>query len=700
MSSLDVEAPHNRSEFDPWLIIHSLRRHLPVFAGILIVFLLLAFGLTSLQKPMYTSQISILVDSRPKEIVATSTETNTAPMAAMDLETQVAVLMSPVMAKRVADKLNLKSLPEFDYPDVKPEEILVGRVDAQRSGATYVIILSVRDRDPKLAARIAQAYGEAYIGKQIQDKSNSNDAALTWLDGRLATLRAQAESDDGNLQSYKVANNLMSMSGNQGATLAEQEISALNQQLAQARADLSEKRARRDAAISNSARGDVAESLSTDLVRQLRKQRSDVSADLAKLRVNYGPRHPDVLKDEQQIADIDAEIAKENSRTLESLNADVKIAEQRYASLSGSHSEASSSLRSNNVAEVGLMELQRRADASHTIYESFLNRARELAAQIGVQQPQASIIETASVPNAPSSPNLKLNLALALIGGMLVAGAYVGVAELLDNTYKSGRQVTLDLGVRTLASIPLIDMRGVKDKAAVLSYVLDKPYSLFSESIRSLRTQISLAAKTRRMQVIAVTSALPGEGKTLTCLSLARAMAANGAKVLLIDADFRRFSLTKYLNIDPMYGIQDVFKKPELMSQSIVVDEVSGAGMMLVPRNNRIATEVFTNDLFEHMIEALKDQYDYIILDTAPVLALSDIRVVSAVADGVMLIVRWNKTPRDAVNLAQSILDESEAKMLGIALNQVNMRSPMGRGYGDSIHYFNEFKEYWSDRDA
>jgi succinoglycan biosynthesis transport protein ExoP len=700
MSSLDVEGSHKHAEFDPWLIINSLRRHLPVFAAIVIVFLLLAFGYTSLQKPMYTSQISILVDSRPKEIVASSTDTNSQPMAAMDLETQVAVLMSPVMAKRVADKLNLKSLPEFDYPDATPEEILVGRIDAQRSGSTYVIVLSVRDHDPKLAARIAQAYGEAYIGKQIQDKSNSNDAALTWLDGRLSALRAQAESDDGALQAYKIAHNLMSMTGNQGATLAEQEISALNQQLAQAKADLSEKRARRDAAISNSARGDVAESLSTDLVRQLRKQRSDVSADLAKLRVNYGPKHPDVIKDQQQIADIDAEIDKENHRTLESLNADVRIAEQRYASLSGSHNDASSSLRSNNVAEVGLMELQRKADASHTVYESFLNRARELAAQIGLQQPQASIIEMASVPSGPSSPNLKLNLALALLGGLLVGGAYVGVAELLDNTYKSGREVAMDVGVKTLASIPLIDMRGIKNKDAVLSYVLDKPYSLFSEAIRSLRTQIALAAKTRQMQVIAVTSALPGEGKTLTCLSLARAMAANGAKVLLIDADFRRFSLTKYLNIDPVYGIQDVFNRPQLMSQSIVVDEVSGAGMILVPRNGRVSTEVFTNDLFEKMINSLINSYDYIILDTAPVLALSDIRVLSAVADGIMLVVRWKKTPRDAVHLAQSILDESEAKMLGICLNQVNMRSPMGRGYGDSIHYFNEFKEYWSDRDA
>lgn len=685
-----------RHDFDPWLIINSVRRRLPIFGAVVIVCLLLAFGLTSLQKPMYSTQVSILIDPRHKEVVTTASDPGTAPLASMDVDTEVAVLESTGMARSVAEKLNLKALPEFKDLDVPIEQVLPARISAARAGATYVINLTAEDRNPKVAAEIAQGYAQAYIDKQMQDKAAANDTSLNWLNGRLASIRAQTQADDQNLQAYKVAHNLMSA---EGATMAEQEISSLNQSMANSKADLDEKRARL-AAATQPGNADVAESLSTDLVRQLRKQRTDVAADLAKLQANYGPKYPEVVKDQSQIAQIDAQIGAENKRALASLSTDVKVAQQRYDSLIGSHANSTAALRSNNVAEVGLMELQRRADASHAIYDTFLARARELTAQAGLQQPGASIIADAKVPTSPSSPNLRVNLAAGLLLGLMIGGAYVLVSELLDHTYKTGREVAESLGLKNLASIPYIDMRGVKNKNAKLTYVLDKPYSLFSEAIRSLRMQIGLASRKEPVKVISITSALPGEGKTLTCLSLARAMAANGSRVLLIDADLRRLSLTKYLNASPTYGIQDVFEKPSLMSQSILVDDVSGADMMLVPRSRAVATEVFTNSLFEKMIDRLKQSYDYIILDTPPVLALSDIRVISAVTDAMLLVVRWNKTPKDAVQLATRILEESEAKVMGVCLNQINMKSAVAQGYGDAIHYFNDFKEYWSDKES
>ncbi len=683
-----------RSEFDPWPIINSVRRRLPVFAAIVIVFILIAFGLTTLQKPVYSAQVSIRIDPRHREVVTTASDPDSAPLASMDLDTEVAVLESSSMARAVADKLNLKALPEFKTLDQPIEEVLPDKIDVLRSGATYVINLTAKDRSPEIAAELANGYAQTYIDKLVEDKAAANDTSLNWLNQRLAAIRTQTETDDQNLQNYKVAHNLMSA---EGATMAEQEISSLNQEMANAKADLDEKRAK--LASANSGNGDVAESLSTDLVRQLRKQRTDVASDLAKLQANYGPKFPEVVKDQSQLSQIDAQIVAENQRALASLKSEVQIAQDRYNSLTGSHQNSTAALRSDNVAEVGLMELQRRADASHAIYDTFLARARELTAQAGLQQPGASIIAEAKVPTSPSGPKLRINLSLGMVLGLLVAGGWVVISEFLDQTYKSGRELADGLGLKNLASIPYINMRGVKNKNAKLTYVLDKPYSLFSESIRSLRTQIGLASRKHQVKVISITSALPGEGKTLTCLSLARAMAANGSRVLLIDADLRRLSLTKYLNASPAYGIQDVFETPSLMSQSILVDEVSGADMMLVPRSRAVATEIFTNALFEKMIERLKQSYDYIILDTPPVLALSDIRVISAVTDAMLLVVRWNKTPKDAVQLATRILAESEAKVMGVCLNQIDMRSAVAQGYGDAIHYFNDFKEYWSDKD-
>ncbi|BEV11562.1 polysaccharide biosynthesis tyrosine autokinase [Asticcacaulis sp. DW145] len=687
---------------DPSKIVGIIRRRGPIFVAVIALLLIAAYGLTYLQPKIYTAGTSLQLDARQVAVLnkSSSEVLSRVPLEASAIATEVAVLQSPDMARRVAKSINLNAFPSLKAQKVSLEDLLESAVVVSRVGQSYILRIEATTTDPKLSRLIAQSYAETYVQKQIQDKVDASQKAVGFLDGRLSKLRDQAQADDRALQEYKIKNNLMSI---EGVSLAEQQVSTLSQQLATASADLSEARARRDGALARiRADQDLVEGfqVESDVIKALRSKRAETSAELARLQASYGPRHPSVIRAQTQLNEYDAQINTERNRVLANLNAQVRVAEERYNSLSRSRSSASGQVNVNNAAAVQLSELMRKAEASKTIYESFLNRSREISAQFGIDQPEVRVIADAVEPRSPSGPSLKLNLALALVLGLLISGGYVAVSEVLDQTYRSGREITEELGLKNLTSVPLISLEKGKSKASVLTHVLDQPYSLFTESIRSLRTQIRLAGRTSPVKVIAMTSALPQEGKTLLSLSLARAMAMNGANVLLIDADMRRLSLTKNVGVNPQYGLQDVLTQKARLSDSIIVDKASGADMILVPHKRQISAEVFTNSLFERALEKLKPAYDYIIIDTAPVLALSDIRVIGQLADAVVMVVRWNKTPKDAVLVAKEIIEDSGSNLLGVCLNQVDAKSASYHSYGDTIHYFKDLKQYWSEPNA
>lgn len=693
-------APH--AGIDPSKIIGIVRRRGPIFVAIIALLLIAAYGLTTTQPKTYTASTSLQLDARQVAVLnkSSSEVLSRVPLEASAIATEVAVLQSPDMARRVAKSIDLSAFPKLKNSRRPLEDILASSVDVARVGQSYILQIEATTTDPKLSQLIAQQYANTYVQKQVQDKVDASQAAVNFLDSRLSLLRDQAQSDDRALQEYKIANNLMSM---EGVTLAEQQVSTLSQQVATAGADLSEARARRDTALSRiRADQDVVEGfqIESDVIRTLRSRRAETATELARLQSNYGPKHPSVIRAETQLSEIEDQIQSERNRVLANLNAQVRAAEERYNSLARSRSNASGQVYTNSAAGVQVSELQRKADASRTIYENFLNRSREISAQFGIDQPEVRVIAEAVVPRAPSGPSLKLNMAMALLLGLLISGGYVGVSEILDQTYRSGREITEELGLKNLTSVPLIALEKGQSKADVLTHVLDQPYSLYTESIRSLRTQIRLASRSNPVKVVAMTSALPQEGKTLMSLSLARAMAMNGANVLLIDADMRRLSLTKNVGITPQYGLQDVLAQKVGLAESIVVDKVSGADMILVPRKRQLSTEVFTNSLFERALDNLKPAYDYIIIDTAPVLALSDIRIIGQLADAVVMVVRWNKTPKDAVLLAKEIIEDSGSNLLGVCLNQVDTKSAGYHSYGDTIHYFKDLKQYWSEPNA
>lgn len=716
------EPPERAFDLRSLYVIFLRRQRTFLAVAAVIMALVVAFTLT--QPPSYTAAASILVEPQQTSILKDAPVGAPADSSAVD--TQVEMLGSRYLAKRVTLALGLQNDPEFNsklapkkrfslgslVQSAKPAasgadraavsdrtiedvvDVVQSRMRAKRSGTTYVIETSFTSASGAKAAKIANAVAQEYILAQIEAKYNNARGANDWVTGRLNALAREVQANEAAVQRYKVANNLMSA---QGATMAEQEVSSLNQQISSARAELAEKQARLAAARQQISRGggggDVAAALGSSVVGELRRQRADVSRRQAELQTRYGPLHPDVKKVERELADMDRQIQEEIGRLISSLQAEVDVAAQRLSSLDSSRAGAEGSLGANNQALVALNELERKAEASRAIYEAFLNRSKETSAQEGLQVPDARISSPAEAPTAPTAPKKAVNFALGLLLAFGGGVAAVFLIENLDGALRTAAEIETRLRVRSLGSIPLLPRSLRQDPAR---YVIDKPFSSFAEAFRNLRASLKFSSE-QEVKVVAITSALPGEGKTLTTLSLARSSAQSGMNVLLIDADLRRHMLTQAIGAPVQKGLTEVLSGLAPLNEALIDDEVSGAKLLLLSGADLPRTDVLSGPEFVRLLDQARRKFDLVLIDTAPVLAVAETRVVAALCDATVFLLRWARTPRQAAAAAIDLLLDAGANVAGACLTLVDLNQQARVGYGDALYYFGDYRKYYQD---
>jgi capsular exopolysaccharide synthesis family protein len=343
---------------------------------------------------------------------------------------------------------------------------------------------------------------------------------------------------------------------------------------------------------------------------------------------------------------------------------------------------------------VQLMELQRKADASKAVYEAFLNRTKQVSAEEGIQQPDARVSSPAQAPLEPTSPNIKLNLALGFVLAVLGGLAVVLLLENLDGGLRTSSDIESKLQMPSLGAIPQL-MRTTE--AQRRHYVVEKPFSSFAESFRSLKTSLMFSRTDREIRLVAVSSALPGEGKTLTTLSFGRSIAQSGTKVLIIDADLRRRMLTAATDITVPVGLVEVLEGKATLESAIVKDELSGAYMLLLSDTPAPTADLLSGPALAALFERLKLDYEMIIIDTAPVLAVAETRAVAALADATLFLVRWSKTPKQAASAALDLLINAGGFVAGVCLTQVNLAQQARLGYGDKLYYYQAYRKYYTE---
>jgi succinoglycan biosynthesis transport protein ExoP len=708
-------------------------RHLRLFLGVAAIVFVGAVIMTMRATPLYTATANVMLDVRKQQVVDTTAVLSGLPADTAVVDSEVEVLKSSHLASRVVDTLHLDRDPEFNGTLRKPGAIggvirgvselfggghngaasqsalaqkkaheqivqaVMHRLDIKRAGLTYVINVGFTSASPAKASRIADSFAQLYLTEQMETKFDATQQANQWLNQQLAQLKGQVQAADDAVQQYKIANNLMSASGQ---TLTEQEISNYNQQVTSARAGESEAVARLQEAQKQLAGGsngeDVGEALGSAVIQQLRAQRAQISSNLAQLQEKYGPRHPEVLKAQRQMADIDSQIQAETHRIISNLQAQAQIAHQKTATIASSAGAAKGSLATNNRASVRLHDLERDSEAVNALYTSFLNRFKQTSADQGIEQSDARIVSLSNIPSAQTSPDVKRNLMLGLL---LAIGAGVGailLAERLDQGLTTGEDVERRLDMPSLGSVPHLSSVTDEKGLSPIDYVLDKPLSSFAEAFRGLRASLLYARLGEPIQVLAVTSALPDEGKTTTSVSLGRSVAQAGGKVCVVDCDLRRRNVNRLLNIEPEQGLLDVLSGQAKLDDVLWVDEKSGASFVPLAKTAFTPKDVFGSPAMEKLLVELRKRFDLIILDTAPVLAVVDTRVIATRADGVLFLARWRKTPQKAVEAGIKTLIAAGAHVAGVVLTQVDVKQQARYGYGDVGYYYGKYKKYYA----
>lgn len=629
------------------------------------------------------------------------------------IDTQILVLDSNAVRVAVVRALDLTNDPEFGDPGasqstansdeaqnrrvLSASQKLGGAVTVRRVGQTSLIEIAASSLSPARAAQISNEFGQQYLNLIAENKHRQEDLSSAQVDGRLDKLRGDAERADGDLQRYKIANGLMSA---EGATMAEQETSALNQQIAAARAALAVSQGRLSAAREQvklgGGGGNVSSALNSGTIGALRQQEAESSRTLAQLRVRYGSLHPSIAQEEQRLADVRRQIQLEIDRVLSSLEGEVHVAQSNLASLVGSQQQSRSRLAGNASAQVGYMELERKATAARTIYEAFLNRSKGAAARDGIDMPGATIGANALVPTAPSSPNTKLaylvGTAFALLAGLLA----VAVAEFLDGGIRTKIDVEKRLGARYLGAIPDVEstLGGLRITEPPQDYIVSHPLSTFAEALRSLRATATLRGN-RRPKVIALTSALPREGKTTTAVCLARALAMSGATTILVDCDLRRHSASDIV-LDGRPGrLSEVLAGTLSVEAAVLTDTMTDLSLLCTSEAAAEGRDLLAPELIGPLLADLRTRYEFVIIDTAPVLGIADARAVAHQADAVILLARWGQTSLRAADTALDLLIASQAKVIGVALTMVDIRKYASTGHEDLYGYHKKFKGYY-----
>lgn len=567
----------------------------------------------------------------------------------------------------------------------------------ESEGISRVIAIWFESANPRTAASITNTLADYYIVAQLDAKLEATQLANEWLNNRIKELREEVEVTERATEVYRERSGLIR--GSRNVSLAVEQISELSTQHVLAKAMLAEAEARFRHAerLLKSPRGieTASEVLASPLIQKLREEESRVERQVAELSVQYGERHPTMINARAEHRDLTAKIKTEVNKIIEGLRNEVAVARARAASLIVALDELKHQVGNLNTQEVQLRSLEREAAASRSLLETLLARAKETASQVAFQQPDATILSYAAIPQRPSFPPkviiMAVTLGFAIILGLLLAS----VIESLDSGFRSMEQVERLMGMTPLGLVPTLKgLAGFNRKPE--SSILEKPASAFGEAIRSLHTNLLLSDSDKRPKVILIASALPKEGKTTVVVSLARMLSSIGQKVLVIDCDMRRSSVHKAFGLDARPGLVECLNGEVALNDVIREDQYSGTHLLSSGAPADHPPNLLSSDSFRTMLNTLSQGYDLIILDSAPVLAVSDSLVLSRVVDKVVYLVRWVETRREtAINGIKQIVDAG-GDMAGVLLTMVDAKEHAQYGFGDSGSYAGPIKKYYT----
>jgi capsular exopolysaccharide synthesis family protein len=651
--------------------------------------------------PIYRSTVTLLVEQNKPRIAPTQEvyDSGGDGFSREHFQTQVEILKSRSLAVKLVDRLDLTRHADFDprqhkrpllervkkqlgftVEDLAWSETslrnaavvsLMRRTSVDPVRLSQLIRVSFESADPDTAAEIANSIAESFIESDVQARQEITSRANDWLGERLGGLKKNVDNSERALQDYRERARMIETRG-----LAQ---SGAGSQLADEMSRLVAARQRRAAAehsynqVKNVSDHNILPVVMRNpLSVRLNEAEAEAERRLTELANRYGPEHPRMIQAASELKTAREHTRRHIQTVVASLASEYELARANEKAAERHLAEARTNIQQINRKEFDLGALERAVATNRQIYELFLNRFRETRASPDLRTSAvARVTDPARASLTPIKPNKEQLIAISFIVA-LIAGALIALfLERLDNTLKSADDVEEKLEQPMLTMLPLLSGDEAK---AVGRHYLDDPKSVFSEAIRTARTGVLLAAGDPRKMTLLVTSSVPDEGKTAVALNLALAEAQT-KRVLLVDADLRRPSVGEKLGIDPgKPGLTDLLAGAATFAQCL--QRVDGSSLYAltsgqVPLN---PLEMILSQRFEQLIKALAGTCDMLVIDSPPVHLVSDALVLSKLATGVLFVVKADSTPYPLVRRCVSALEEVEAQVFGITLNQLDFR--------------------------
>ncbi len=709
-------------------LLRLLRRQWILIAGAALVFLAAAVAYLLITSPKYTATTAILMDTTHKpQAFQTQQAAVEPPLDSSTIESQAEILHSDGVLLPVIRKLDLTNDPDImgrpsllgrivgllssdDGPPTRERleqtavEYFAKNLQVKRVGLTYVIEASVITPDAAKSAAIANAIAASYLNGELDARFQVATRAANWMHDRIGELREQARVADTAVEAFKSTNRIVDTGGK--GLINEQQVGDMNAQLTAARGAVSETKARLDRiqslAASNIPDATVTDALRSDVITRLRQQYLDLSNREAELTSRVGPNHEAVINARNQMREIRRSLTEELGRIAETYKSDYQIAQAREKALEASLSILVDQSSVVGQAQTKLRDLSAVATSYRTLYDGFLQRAMETTQQQSFPISDARVITPAAQPLRKSAPKSTLILAGALVAGLSLGCGIAFLREQLDDVYRNAAQIEQALGIECLGILPEIKggkviegdasdprRRTIQTMVGVNRHVVEAPFSRFAETLRHVKVAIDIVGLARVNQVVGITSALAGEGKTTVSTNLAQLLAQSGQRTIVIDADLRHPALTGALAPGATVGLVEVLSGLHSEAEAIWTDPATGLHILPSVITERIShtADLISSPAMANLFVRLRERYDHILLDLPPCLPVVDVKASSHLVDGFLFVVEWGKTSRDIVREAMTSVEMLSERSIGSVLNKANVAQLRRLEHGKTSSY-------------
>jgi capsular exopolysaccharide synthesis family protein len=725
-------------------VVRTLRRRKGIILSSVMLLTSLAV-LAGLQvTPKYTASALVMIDPRKSNVVDVESVIQGLGTDASTVESQIRVIGSRFQLERLAAELRVFEDPEFNValrnsarmlplgvtgplkgllewvPNAwlvasglaaEPLALAEGEVlllqheaameafsrqfKVTPEGRSYVIKLTFTSEDASKSARVVNGAAGLYVKALREEKVERTERATKWLSRRLDELRHEVEVAEDAVEQYRISKGITEA---QGVPLNEQRLFDLNKTLASLRADHAAMQAKlgqiRDMRSGGlRALEAVPEVLSSATIINLRERETQLLKEESDLRSTFGTRHPRILSLQQEKITLQRKIQAEVERIIKTIENQGEVAASRIKALEVELQSVAGGTTVDRAVAVKLRELERDADASRNLYNAFLQRYKETAEQRDIVEADAKVVSMATPPSKPSTPGAKLFGAVGFATSLMLGTFLALLVERFDTGLRSAKQVQQAVGLPLLGLVPRL--KRLKRNQRPHCFVIGKPLSAYTESIRSIRTSLELTDPDDPPKVVLVTSSLPQEGKTTLSLSLAIFAANSGQRVLLLDADLRHPSVHRELGAAPAQGLVELIAGEKELDDVLVRSEETGIWHLPVKRQTTNPTDLLGSQRMRLLFAELRRRFDFVVVDSAPVLGVTDTKVVSRLADRVLFVTQWDKTGKDTALNALAHLREAKAHVAGVVLSQVDVRRHAQYGYCDVGQYYSKYHKYY-----